>query len=174
MYLYEVNSALESLLTMIQTGEAQEGYEHLLNEDGTVNLEAAEAEIQNLYTCKDEIVEDTAHLIQNLEAEMKMIKAEEERLAARRKRVEARVGFATDRLTNMLDATNWSSKKSCMKIAFRTSEALIVDNEAEIDPDYIITKTVTQVDKNKAKKAIKEGAELAGCHVERRKNLSIK
>lgn len=174
MYLYEINASLDVLYNMASTGEIQEGWEHLANEDGTINMTALQAEIENLYACKDEIIEDTAHLVQNLEAEAKMIKAEEERLCARRKRLESYTEYVEDRLTSLVNATNWNSKKSCLKIAFRTSEALIVDNEAEIDPAYVITKTVTQVDKMAAKKAIKAGQELAGCHIEKRKNLSIK
>lgn len=173
MFLYEINVALESLNALF-LGEVPEGLEHLLNEDGTPNEEAIQKEIENLYECKETLIEETARLAQNLDAEARMIKAEEERLAARRKKVEDRVSRIHDRLTEMVEGTNWASKVSSLKLTFRASESLVVDNEEEVNPSFIRTKVVTSVDKVAAKKAIKEGKEVGGCHIEKRKNLTIK
>ena len=174
MYLYEVNALLVSLYAIAETGVITEGFEYLANEDGSVNTEALEAEINNMFACKEELIEQTAHLVQNLEAEAKMIKLEEERLAARRKKLEERVVRTSDRLSNMVEGTNWSSKVSALKITFRSSEAVIVDNQAEINPAFIKEEVVQKVDKNAIKKALKAGQEVGGCHIEKRNNMTIK
>lgn len=174
MYLYEVNAQIENLYLIAQTGIVGEGYEHLANEDGSVNQEALNAEIEALFTCKDDIIEDTARLVQNLEAEAQMLKTEEERLRDRRKKAEERVAFLEDRLTDVLGASKWASQKSSLRITFRPSESLIVDDESKIDQKFIKTEIVTKVDKVGAKKALKSGANLEGCHIEQRQNINIK
>ena len=174
MYLYEVNAQIENLYLIAQTGIVGEGYEHLANEDGSVNQEALNAEIEALFTCKDDIIEDTARLIQNLEAEAQMLKTEEERLRDRRKKAEERVSYLSDKLTDMVDAQNWVSPTSSLKIGFRSSEALIVDDESKIDEQFIKIEIIKKVDKVGAKKAIKAGQKVMGCHIEKRQNLNIK
>lgn len=174
MFLYQVKDELDQALTIAQTHEVIPGYEFLFNKDGEVDYDLLDCYIEKLYEDRDAIIEDTARLVQNLQAEADAIKREEERLNARRKAVEGRVAFLSDRLTTTLNGTNWTSLASALKIMFRSSEALMVDDESAIDPEYFNIKTVKQLDKVKAKKAIKEGAVLAGCHIEKRKNISIK
>lgn len=174
MNLYKINNELDTLLRISQTGEVLEGYEAFYTEEGQVNQEAIETRIQELYSCIDDIIEDTARLAQNLEAEAKAIKAEEERLATRRKAVEGRLEWVEDRVTKLVDGENWNSPKSCLKLTFRSSEALIVDDESQVSSDYIKTKTVTSVDKVAAKNALKKGIDVGGCHIEKRRNLTIK
>ena len=174
MNLYKINNELDTLLRISQTGEVLEGYEDFYTEEGQVNQEAIEARIQELYSCIDDIIEDTARLAQNLDAEAKAIKAEEERLAARRKTVEGRLEWVEDRVTKLVGGENWNSPKSCLKLTFRSSEALIVDDESQVNSDYIKTKTVTSVDKVAAKNALKKGIDVGGCHIEKRRNLTIK
>lgn len=174
MNLYKINNELDTLLRIACTGEAIEGYEGFYTDDGQADMDAIERRVQALYGRIDDLIEDTARLAQNLAAEAVMLKAEEERLAARRKAAEGRLEWVRGRLSRLVGEQNWDSPKSSLKLVFRTSEALIVDDESKVSSEYARVKTIVSVDKAAAKKAIKEGLDVPGCHIEKRRCLTIK
>lgn len=60
------------------------------------------------------------------------------------------------------------------KIGFRKSKAVVVEDEKMLDSKFISVKVVEKPDLTAIKKAIDEGEEVAGAHIEERKNLQIK
>lgn len=60
------------------------------------------------------------------------------------------------------------------KLSFFTSESVQVVDEDKIPEEYILIKTIKQVDKLGLKKAIKAGQEVPGVTLERHKNIQIK
>lgn len=176
---YTFKKELDTLLEFQQTGEVKEeqnpfDYSPYLTEAGEVNKEAIEARIKGLYSDDVDLIEDTARIFQTLQNEAEALKAQEKQLAAQRKILEGRVEYLETRLTEAVGGIAWKSPKSNMKFTFKDTDAVIVDNQAEVPEEYIRTKIMKEVDKIAAKKAIKDGMEISGLHLEYRKHLTVK
>lgn len=61
-----------------------------------------------------------------------------------------------------------------LKLSFRKSKVLVIDENAHIPVEYIKTKEVETVDKAGLKKAIDEGAEFTGIWIHENSSLQIK
>ena len=59
-------------------------------------------------------------------------------------------------------------------ISFRESERLEVDDESKIPDEYIRVTVKKEPDKTAIKKAIKDGREIDGVHLQRYKNIQVK
>ena len=177
---YTFKKELNTLLEFQQTGEVKEeeqnsfDYTPYLTEAGEVNKEAIEARIKGLYSDDVDLIEDTARIFQTLQNEAEALKAQEKALATRRKALEGRAEYLETRLTEAVGGANWKSPKSNMKFTFKDTDAVIVDNQAEVPEEYIRTKIMKEVDKIAAKKVLKDGVEISGLHLEYRKHLTVK
>lgn len=107
------------------------------------------------------------------EMTMDMIRAEEKRLAKMRKACESRAETKRNALDRYM-RSNGIVKVNGMSatIGYRKSEAVVVDNEAELPESYFRVKK--EVDKAGIKAAIKKGQEVAGAHIEKRESLYVK
>lgn len=65
-------------------------------------------------------------------------------------------------------------EKNNLKLSFRKSKQLIIDEDAVIPSNYITIKEVESVDKKALKEAIEEGSVFKGIYVFENKNLQIK
>jgi len=65
-------------------------------------------------------------------------------------------------------------EKNNLKLSFRKSKQLIIDEGAVIPSNYITIKEVESVDKKALKEAIEEGSVFKGIYVFENKNLQIK
>ena len=61
-----------------------------------------------------------------------------------------------------------------VSISFRNSEETIIDNLEDIPKEYVKEKVTYTADKAAIKAAIKSGQEIAGAHIEKKKNLQIR
>lgn len=113
----------------------------------------------------------------NLEAESEAIKAVERRLADRRKAIENRSKRLREYLLcNMKSAC--ISEIAAIDKSFRIRvmagrESVVIDDESSIPAEFVRTKTIAEPDKVALGKAIKDGAEIPGAHVERKPTLKI-
>lgn len=177
---YTFKKELDTLLEFQQTGEVKEeeqnpfDYSPYLTEAGEINKEAIEARIKGLYSDDVDLIEDTARIFQTLQNEAEALKAQEKALAIRRKALEGRAEYLETRLTEAVGGVAWKSPKSNMKFTFKDTDAVIVDNQAEVPEEYIRTKIMKEVDKIAAKKVLKDGGEITGLHLEYRKHLTVK
>ena len=65
-------------------------------------------------------------------------------------------------------------KTATLKINFRKSESVIIENEYLIDNKFLIAKTTITPNKIAIKDAIKAGEFVAGAFISENKNLQIK
>jgi hypothetical protein len=65
-------------------------------------------------------------------------------------------------------------KSPVMKINFRKSESVEIDNIALIPATYLVTKETVTPDKTAIKAALKAGAEIQGAHIQVNQNIQIK
>jgi hypothetical protein len=165
MKLYELANDYMDLMQAIEDGE--------IPEDAIADtLEAVKGEIEVK-------ADNIACMLKNLEADAKAIKAEEERLAERRKAKEKTHGRIKQYLSNMLQNMGIGEVETARnKITFRKSESVDVDDNfvcwaAEFRDD-LLTFTPPTANKTAIKKALKDGAEIPGVQLITNQNIQIK
>lgn len=158
--LYEINNSISELL---------EQAFNTVDENGEVQIDFSQLEA--LQEEKATKIENIALYIKNLDAEAAAIKGEEENLASRRKRKEKRAESLRNYLLNNLDEPVFESARCSLKIK-ETDQTEILD-ESLIPDEFMNIKMDRKPDKNAIKKAIKEGKEVAGATVIKKKNVRI-
>lgn len=110
--------------------------------------------------------------VKNEQAEIDAIKAEEKRLADRRRVKENKVNRLKEYMLQSMDATE-TKKLDTPKvyISTRKSQKVIIDNEEKIPRQFI--KVTETVNKTEIKKALKNGT-VDGAHIEEAVNLTLK
>lgn len=123
--------------------------------------------------------DNIACMLKNLEADITAIKAEETKLALRRKTKER----AYDRLKEYLSATLQSLsidkvETARNKITFRKSESVEIDDTfiewAQKNREDLLKYSDPTADKTEIKKLLKDGAELQGAQLISKSNIQIK
>ena len=161
MSLYSIT---EDLLTVIEGGMVvdMEHGEILFDAD---NLEELEGEyLDKLEAC--------GIYCKNEQAEIEAMKAEEKRLADRRRVKENKVKRLKEYMLQSMEATE-TKKLDTPKcyISTRKSQKVVIDDEKRIPAIY--KRTVTTVNKADVKRALKGGA-VDGAHMEESVNLTLK
>ena len=155
MTLYEIDSAITSCVDP-ETGEI-------------LDLEW----LNKLQMDRSRKIENILLWIKNLESDAEQIKAEEKALADRRKAAEKKAESLRGYISDMLHGEKFSSPK--VAVTWRKSEAVIVDDVEmmeELSDDYLIYDD-PKPNKPKIKAALKDGAIIPGCHLEKRNNMVI-
>jgi dsRNA-specific ribonuclease len=166
MNLYELTNDYLALLEAIDNDEIPE-------EAIADTLEAIEGAI--------EIKADSiACLLKNLDAECIAIKAEESRLAERRKAKEKAHERIKQYLSETLQRAGLDKIETARnRITFRKSESVEVVEEvfiswARLHRDDLLTYAEPKVNKTEIKKALKSGDEIVGAELRVNNNIQIK
>lgn len=152
MTLYEINAEILNCYR-----------EEIDGETGEITEVLDEERLQALEMAKAEKVDGIACWVKNLTAEADAMKAEEERLAKRRKAAENKAAWLKGYLLAMCNGERFRGIRA--DVQFRSTPTVAVDDMNLIPPQYIRTKTVTEPDKVALKKALKEG-DVPGAHIE--------
>ena len=125
--------------------------------------------------------DNIACLLKNLEAEVIAFKAEEARLAERRKAKEKTYDRIKEYLAENLQRVGLDKLETVRnKITFRKSESVEIGDEiafiewAENKRDDLLTYSAPKVNKTAIKKALKDGDEIVGASIVIRQNIQIK
>ena len=166
MKLYEIAADYRELLEAIEAGEIPE--------------ESIEDTLESITTVLEDKADNIACFIKNLTAEVDAIKAEEQKLAKRRKAKERQIVRVTNYLANTLLASGYTSVETTRnKISFRGSEAVAIPDErafiewATKEHDELLTYGKPTVNRTAVKAALDSGAEISGAYIERRQNIQI-
>ena len=103
-------------------------------------------------------------------------KAEEKRIAEKRKAVENRKQRLFDYLQTHMEATGvaeMTTGTATVKLQ-KNPPKVVVDNEDSLPPKYLKIIQTTQIDKNAIKDALKAGEEVTGAHLEQGLSLRVK
>lgn len=160
MKLYEIAPALRFALDDIvvdeETGE-------ILQADA---LHAVEAEAADK-------IEATALYLRELDAEAKAAKEEADRMLARVKSMQKRSDYLKSRLLEAVHATG-KVKTARVTVSIRTTQAVAVDEGANLPEAYTTVKTTVSPNKVAIKQALLDGVEVPGCSLEARESVSIR
>ena len=116
-----------------------------------------------------------SHVIKTFENDVKIIDEEIKRLQElKQKKAKAAEAFE-NRLTEAMQQFKIPEIKTPTRnITFRKSEAIEVENVDIIPARYFNEKTTYTLDKDRVKRAIKEGVEIPGATLVTKQNLQIK
>lgn len=120
---------------------------------------------------KDQKIRNICLWIKNLVAEAKALEDEEKRFAERKKAAKNKAESLKRYVDSFLQGE--PLKTTEFVVSYRKSEQTIVDNINLIPGEYLKFKD-PEADKTALKKALKEGTEIPGCHIEVVNNISIK
>ena len=167
MKLYEIATEYQNFLEAIENGEIPE--------------EAIADTLESITSILEDKADNIACLIKNMSAEAEAIKAEEAKLAERRKAKEKQVDRLKEYLSDTLLRSGYTKLETARnKITFRKSESVAVDDEAEFikwamgNEDAYLTYKDPTINKTAVKDALKNGTILNGVHIESKQNLQIK
>lgn len=151
MKLYEINAALEALLSNVdeETGEV------------IVDAEALDALLME----RTDKLEGIALAVKNLTAEADAIKAEEKSLAERRKALEKRRDGLRRFLQDALNGEKFQTARCA--VSYRKSQAVEIDPALfwEHPAAEFVRVADPEPDKNAIKAALKEGAVVPGAEL---------
>ena len=122
----------------------------------------------------EEKLEDYCKVIRQLSADKDAYKAEKARFAEKQARAERSISRMQNAVLSYMTAKGIVSEKAGnFDVRVRKSEAVIIDDMLALDKQYLRF-PAPEVDKTALKKAIKQGEEINGAHIETRNNLQIK
>ena len=153
MKLYEIN---QSILECID------------NETGEI-IDADK--LNELQIAKDEKLENLALWYKDLLAEANALKEEKEAFAAREKAANNKAESIKNYLSHVLNGENFKTTKCAL--SFRKSEKTVIDDIYSI-PESFLKYSEPKADLTEIKKAIKNGEEIKGAHLEETQNIQIK
>jgi hypothetical protein len=166
MKLYDLTNDYLALLEAIDNDEIPE--------------EAITDTLESITACIEDKADSIACLLKNLDAECIAIKAEEARLAERRKSKERAHERIKQYLSESLQIAGIDKVETARnRITFRRSESVEVDEDAfikwaEINRDDLLTYSAPKVNKTEVKKALKDGIEIVGAELRIKNNIQIK
>jgi hypothetical protein len=166
MKLYELANDYLALLDAIDNDEIPE--------------EAIADTLESITACIEDKADSIACLLKSLDADCIAIKAEETRLAERRKAKEKAHERIKQYLSETLQRAGLDKIETARnKITFRKSESVEVDEAAFIEwaqknRDDLLTYSAPKVNKTEVKKALKDGAEIVGAELRIKNNIQIK
>ena len=160
MNLYEISKEIE------------QAFDNAIDEEtGEIISEAAIAYIDQLQMERDKKIENIGCWIKNLTADAYALKMEESALKDRRISAEKKAESLKRYLSSVLMGEKFQTTK--VKISWRRSEQVEVENTLELPEEYQKTKIDIQPDKTKIKKAIKAGEEVEGATLIEKQNIQI-
>ena len=167
MTLYEIATEYKNFIEAVENGDVPE--------------EAINDTLESIQSLLEDKADNVACVIKNLNAEAEAIKAEETRLAERRKQKEATVDRLKTYLADMLTKSGYDKLETARnKMSFRKSEVVTIENEAKFiewamneNRDLLTFKAPT-ISKTAIKKALSEGQAFEGVSIESKANLQIK
>jgi hypothetical protein len=114
-------------------------------------------------------------VIKEMDGEVEIIDNEIKRLQAMKKARESASQRLKDNIKEAMDLFQIDEIKTLLvKINFRKSESVEVDDVNALPAAYKVVKVTEQADKAAIKAALKDGIEVKGCRIEQHRNLQIK
>ena len=160
MRLYEIPAAMRFALDCM---EVDEETGEILNS----------AELEQIEGAARDKIEATALYLRELDAEAKAAKDEAERILARVKSMQKRSDYLKAMLLDALHATG-KVKTGRVTVSIRTTQAVAVDEGANLPEAYTSVKTTVSPNKVAIKQALLDGVEVPGCSLEARESVSIR
>lgn len=155
--------------------EYTQDYLHLLEISEELDQDVLIDTIESITESVEEKAENIAKIIRTFEAEVKILKAEEERLAAKRKTHENKVNYLKKYLFEQLEAMGINKiKRPLFTISIQNNPPSVdVINPDEI-PSHLWNHPEPVLDKKRILSLLKEGDDIPGVAMKTSKGLRIR
>ena len=166
MNLFEIKSSLYELL--------ENGYnaECVDPETGEFDEAKAKALLDGYQDAFSDKVDGIAQYIEELEARSAALKEKASALGYRARQTEKKANGLKHYLSEALGYKKYES--DAVKIGFRKSVSVKIENEALLPGEYVTVSEVRQPDKTAIKAALLGGAVISGATLEEKQNIQIK
>jgi hypothetical protein len=148
--------------------------EQLIDNDGELTTELSE----QLAITEEQLQNKSvaySFVIKEMDADVDIIDAEIKRLQAAKKQREKASEYLKDRIKHAMDLFSIDEIKTpLVKINFRKSETVEVNDVNALPAAFKVVKVTEQADKAAIKAALRDGVEVIGCRIETHRNLQIK
>ena len=167
MKLYEIAAEYRAFLEAVENGEIPE--------------EAIPDTLESIESMLEDKADNIACIIKNIDAEAEAIKAEEQKLAERRKAKEKQIDRLKTYLADTLLANSINKIETPRnKLTFRKSASVVIEDEERFvewalqNNDEYLTYQSPKINRSAIKDAIANGIEVAGATIGSKMNLQIK
>lgn len=161
--LYKLSNEYMKAFNDVCNSADEEGevYTALVEQLTAIQGEFEQKALNTYYVCCmiDGEIEQTEKILKRLTLRSKRLKKAKERVKEYL-------------LVSMQNAGVESIKGDYANISFRASEQVVIDNISVLEDEFFVIKK--EPDKNAIKQAIKQGREVIGAHIEKKKNINIK
>lgn len=122
---------------------------------------------------RDKKIESVALWYKNLISDAEQYKREKQLFADKEQKAKSKAESLKQWLDNALLGSPFKADSGRVSISYRKSESIVVDSLNDIPDEYLKYSEPT-VDKIGLKRAIKEGQNITGAHIETNTNINIK
>ena len=158
------------MATLYELTDQYKMLQNFIEENNVEGFELALSQIQGEISEK---LEGYAMVLKNIESDIAGIKAEEKRLADRRKATESNLARIKGNMTDALLTVEGNRVKTeKFTFSFRKSTSVQIENDATIPPQFIkVEKTISR---SELAKALKAGEQIEGAQLIENQSLSIR
>lgn len=151
-------------------------YNQLWNQIEEMDLDALEDTLQSIEDAIEVKAENYAYMMRMMDAEAEVIKAEEKRLADRRKAVENRKERLKANLENgLLMAGIDKVKTPTVTVAIQNNPPSVQIEDEDLVPEQFVTvEIIRKIDRKSILQALKDGDLIEGCSIKQGKSLRIR
>ena len=164
--LYEISNELREVYNKLENGEGVDLETGELSDELVNALEVSQANLQQKGI-------DIGYVIKSFDDEIDLYDKEIKRLTERKKSLQNAQDRVKTSLKNAMEEFNIVEiKGQTLKISFRKSESVEIDNVDELDERFKRVKV--EADKTAIKQAIKQGEQVIGARLVENNNLQIR
>lgn len=170
MNIWEIDKAMREI-------EALEEDEELIDLETGEVISVADA-LEKLEMARETKIENAAMMVKNLSAEAAAIKAEEEKLAKRRKAIENKADDVKQFLIRALtreDGTSEKFRTARAAVTVKLNPAKVIISDEKLLPEVFFREIIERKpDRAQIKEVLSRGIEVPGAALERGRSVSIK
>ena len=129
-------------------------------------------ELEGLQMEREQKLENIGIAVKNIRADIEALKAERENISKRIDQAQRQANSIEAYLAYALQGDKLSTSK--VKVTYRKSDSVVIDDLDRVPERFIKVETTYTPMKAELKKAIKEGRDIDGVHLETKNNMVVR
>lgn len=155
--------------------ELTDDYLRLMEMAEELDPETFQDTLESINEAIEEKIENTAYLVRNLEADIKVLKEEEKRLAERRRALETKVIRIKEYLQNELEKAGIDKvKRPLITVSIQNNPPSVKIVDEKIIPSSFMIPQEPKLDKKSLLQVLKNGEKVPGVELEQTRGLRIR
>jgi hypothetical protein len=155
--------------------ELSQSYAELLGMADSLDQEVFIDTLAAISEALEDKVEHTAKFVRNLESDIEALKAEEKRLADKRKVLENKVCSIKEYLQHEMEFAGLDKvKRATVTVSIQNNPPSVQVLDESLIPDTYMIPVAPKLDKKAILSVLKEGDEVPGCEMQQTRSIRIK